>query len=322
MRVAIIGAGAIGGLLAGTFTRAGADVVLIARGAQLAALKAAGLRVRANGRDEHFALPVADDPAAFGRQDAVVIALKGYSIGPMLPRIAPLLGPDTAVVPAINGIPWWYFERHPRFPQGGRLECLDPDGEMARVLDSRHLVGCVVHAAGEVVEPGVVALTTVAQPYFLGELDGAATPRLAALAASLREGGAQITVTANIRNAIWTKLIGNMSYNPVAALALARMSDINANAGLLRCIRVQMEEAVRVAEFYGETIAMSIDERIAIAHTLGHSKVSMHQDLERGRPMEIDGIVTSVLELARKAGIATPMIDTIHALIAERARHP
>lgn len=320
MRVGVVGAGAIGGLLAANFARAGADVVLVARGAHLDALATRGLTVRTGTTDEPFRLAAHATPATAGRCDLVVIALKAYSIRDMLPRLAPMLGPDTAVMPAINGMPWWYFERHPRYPEGGRIECLDPDGAMARALEARRIVGCVVHSAGEVIAPGVVLRTTPREPYFVGEPDGTDTPRLRAIVEALAAGGAAVSPTPAIRNAVWTKLIGNMSYNPIAALTLARMGDIHASEGLLDCIRALMREAMQVAAHYGETIAMTVEERIGIARTLGNSKISMHQDLERGRPLEVDAIVTSVLELGRRAGIATPMIAAVHALLAERAR--
>jgi 2-dehydropantoate 2-reductase len=320
MRVAIVGAGAIGGLLGANFAEAGHDVTLIARGMHLEALRARGLTVRWLGRAARtYRLRATAVPEELGPQDAVVIALKAYSIGPMLPRLARLLHDDTAVVTAINGLPWWYFYRHGGPHEGMHIECLDPAGAMARAIDAKHLLGCVVHTAGEVVEPGVIGHTS-GTLYFLGELDGRMTPRLEAIGEALTVGGAEPKLTANIRNEIWMKLIGNLSYNPVAALTLARMGAINANERLLEMIRIQMREAMQVAQAYGQQVTMSIEERIAIARKVGDAKISMHQDLERGRPMEIDAIIGAVLELGRRAGIAMPMVDAVHALIAERAR--
>lgn len=320
MKVCIVGAGAIGGLMAESFARGGATVSLVARGAHLAGLQAAGLRIRDAGIESTFRLAASDDPAAFGPQDVVVLALKAYGLGPMLGRLAPLIGPDTTVLPAINGLPWWYFLRHPRGFAGWRIDCLDPAGEMAAAVDPARIVGCVVHAAGEVVAPGVVQNTS-GRLYFMGELDGTRSARVEAIAAAVRAGGSDVRISERIRNDIWMKLIGNMSYNPIAALTLARMNEINDNPALIAVIRAQMLEAMAVAEHYGEPITMSVDERIALARTIGSSKISMHQDIERGRPLEIDAIVTSVLELGRKAGIATPTIEAVHALLAERARH-
>jgi 2-dehydropantoate 2-reductase len=325
MNVAIIGAGAIGGLMAEAFARGGQHVSLVARGEHLRGLREHGLRVRSGpdaASETTYRLNATDDPASLGVQDVIVIALKAYAVGPMLAQLAPQIGPDTVVIPAINGLPWWYFERHPMAAQfaNWRIDCLDPAGEYVRALDSRHLMGCVVHAAAEVIAPGCVQ-STAGKLYFLGELDGSESPRVMRIAQALRDGGSDARVSPRIRNDIWMKLIGNMSYNPIAALTLARMNDINGNDALLACIRTQMLEAMAVAEHYGEPITMSVDERIKLARTIGASKISMHQDIERGRPLEIDAIVTSVLELAAKAKIETPMITTIHALIAERAKH-
>lgn len=321
MKIVVVGAGAIGGLLAGAFAAAGHEVGVVARGPHLEAIRANGLTVRWTGRDAVcYRLDAADAPEHFGPQDAVVIALKAYSIGAMLPRLAGLLKPQTAVVPAINGIPWWYFARHGGPLEGTRIACLDPDGAMLRALDAKHIVGCVVHTAAEVVEPGVV-LHTSGTLHFLGELDGRITPRLAAICGALEAGGLQGKPVANIRNEIWMKLIGNIAYNPLATLTLARMHEVNGNPALVAVIRTLMTETMAVAEAYDQPITLSIDERIELARKIGSSKVSMHQDLEKGRPMEIDAISGVVVELARKAGIATPTIDAIHALIEERARH-
>ncbi len=321
MKVAIVGAGAIGGLLAGSLADAGHDVSLVARGAHLAALQANGLTVRWLGADERtYRLPAVEDPRRLERQDIVFIALKTYAIVEMLPRIAPLIGGETAVVPAINGLPWWYFSRIGGAREGERIACLDRDGGMARALDARHIIGCVIHAAGEVVAPGVIEHTS-SRLFILGELDGRMTPRLEAIGKALAKGGLEPKLTARIRNEIWMKLIGNLSYNPLAALTLCRMGEINQDEGLLDTIRILMREAMAVAEAYGERVTLSIEGRIAIARTINNAKISMHQDLERGRPMEIDAITGAVVELARKAGIATPMIDAFHALITARARH-
>jgi len=321
LKVCIVGAGAIGGLMAAAFARAGHAVTLIARGAHLAALQARGLTVeRVDGRVEHHALPAADDPAGLGPQDAVVVALKAYSVAAMLPRLAGLLRDDTAVVTALNGLPWWYFYRVDGPLRDQPIRCLDPDGSMARSLDAGHIIGCVVHVSGEVVAPGIIRHTS-GRRYLLGELDGRDSPRLRAICAAMNAGGCAAEATARIRQAVWTKLIGNLSFNPVAALTLARMDEINGNPALIDIIRTMMEEGMRVAAHYGEPVEMSVEERLKVARSLGTAKISMHQDLERGRPLEIDAIVGSVVELAHRAGLATPAIQAIHALIAARARH-
>ncbi len=224
------------------------------------------------------------------------------------------------MVPAINGLPWWYF-----FKAGGRFDgasiaCLDPGGKMLAALDPRHIVGCVVHAAAEATEPGVIS-HTAGRLFLLGEPDRTRSARAERLAAEMNAAGFEARVADDIRVEIWTKLVGNLSYNPVAALALAHMDDINGNEALLVLIRAMMAEAMRVAEAYGVRVPLTVDERIGIARKLSGAKISMHQDVEKRRPLETNAIIGAVVELARKAGIATPMIDVVYALLAERARH-
>ena len=320
MRFCIVGAGAIGGVLGAKLAAAGHDVSLVARGEHLAAIRAQGLALKDAEGVRTFKLQAADSPAEFGPQDAVFIALKAYSIGPMLPRLAPLLKPDTAVVTAINGIPWWYFCREGGRFDGSPVECLDPGGAMLRALDPRHLVGCVVHGAAEVIAPGVVHHTT-GRDFIVGEIDGAATARIDAIAGALEGAGLRAPVSRRIRDDVWTKLIGNTSYNPVAALTGALMSEINANPGLIELIRRMMDEAMQVAAACGARVTVTLDERLAIARKIGAARISMLQDLERGRPLEIDAIVTAVGELGRKAGVPTPTIDGVEALIRERVKH-
>jgi 2-dehydropantoate 2-reductase len=319
MKVCVVGAGAIGGWTAAWMARAGHEVSLVARGAHLEALKRDGLTLVSRGARSTHPLPASGDPAAFGAQDVVFLCLKTYSIADMLPRLAPLVAPETVVVPAINGLPWWYFHKAGT-RDGATIDCLDPDGRMFAALAPRHIVGCVVHGAAEVTAPGVVSHTAGGR-FILGEPDGSRSERLLRLARAMAAAGFDAPVTADIRVEIWTKLIGNLSYNPVAALTLAWMHEINANADLLALIRAMMEEAMRVAQAYGARVPMTVDERIEVARKIGRSKISMHQDVERGRPLEVDAIIGSVAELGRKAGIATPMITAMLALLAERARH-
>jgi 2-dehydropantoate 2-reductase len=320
MKVCVIGAGSIGGMLGARLAAAGHEVSLVARGAHLAAIAAGGLALRDATGEQRHRVPAAEDPGGFGPQDVVVIALKAHSIGAMLPRLAPLLTPDTAVVTAINGIPWWYFCREGGPFEGSPVACLDPDGAMLRALAPKHIVGCVVHGSAEVVAPGVVHHTS-GGALILGEIDGRETPRVRAFAHALEGAGIPAPVTARIRDDLWTKLIGNTSYNPVAALTGALMSDINANPALLALIRRMMVEAIAVAEAHGCRMTVSLDERFALARKLGAVKVSMLQDIQKGRPLEIDAIVAAVGELGRKVGVPTPTIDGVEALIRERARH-
>ena len=320
MRICVVGAGAVGGLTGAWFARAGHEVCLVARGAHLEALRRDGLTLLSDGNRSVFPIPASDDPADFGTQDAVFVCLKTHSIAAMLPRLKPLVGTETTVVPAINGLPWWYFFKEGGRFDGGSIDCLDPAGRMLAALDPKHILGCVVHAAAEVTGPGVVS-HTAGRLFLVGEPNRAKSARGERLAAAMNAAGFEARVVDDIRVEIWTKLIGNLSYNPVAALALARMHEINGNEALLALIRAMMEEAMRVAEDYGVHVPMTIDERIGIARKLAGAKISMHQDVEKRRPLETNAIIGAVVELARKAGIATPMIDAVHALIAERAKH-
>jgi len=320
MRICVVGAGAVGGLTGAWFAKAGHEVSLVARGAHLEAIRRRGLTLISGGKPEVHPVSASSEPADFGVQDAVFICLKTHSIAAMLPRLRTLVGPVTMVIPAINGLPWWYF-----FREGGRFDgqpvaCLDPAGTLFEALAPGHILGCVVHAAAEVPEPGVVR-HTAGRLFLVGEPDRTRSARAERLVAAMNAAGFEARQAEDIRVEIWVKLIGNLSYNPVAALALARMNDIHGSEALLALIRAMMAEAMRVAEAYGVRIPMTVDERIDVARQLAGAKISMHQDVEKRRPLETDAIIGAVVELARNAGIATPMIDAVYALIAERAKH-
>ena len=320
MKICVVGAGAVGGLTGAWFAKAGHEVSLVARGAHLEAIQKRGLTLISGGKPEVHPVRASSEPADFAVQDAVFVCLKTHSIAAMLPRLATLVGPDTVVIPAINGLPWWYF-----FSEGGRFDgqsvaCLDPADTLFEALAPRHILGCVVHAAAEVTQPGVVN-HTAGRLFILGEPDRTKSARCERLVAAMNAAGFEARIADDIRVEVWTKLVGNLSYNPVAALALAQMNDIHGSEALLALIRAMMEEGMRVAEAYGVRIPVTVGERIGIAKKLAGAKISMHQDIEKRRPLEVDAIVGAVVELARKAEIATPMIDAVHALIAERAKH-
>lgn len=324
MKVCVIGAGAIGGVLAARFAHAGFETSVIARGAHLAAMRDHGLRLLTKEGRITVRVNAHEDPAALaaqaGQQEVIFIALKAHQIPAMLPRLAPLIEPESVVVPAINGVPWWYF-----FREGGRFDgepvrTLDPDGAMLRTVDPHRLIGCVVHAAGEVTAPGEI--TWNGQKLFvMGEPDGSLSRRLNALAAAMLKAGLEPQVSERIRDELWMKLIGNGSFNPVAALTRARMDQICANPALTAFLRAMMEEMTLVANAYGIRQLVTIDRRLDIAKSIGAVKISMHQDLDLGRQMEVDAIIGAFLELARKVGIATPLSDALHGMIAELARN-
>jgi 2-dehydropantoate 2-reductase len=321
MKVAIIGAGAIGGVLGAKLAARGHDVSLIARGAHLAAIRNNGLKLvdHVDGASRSYLLPASSEPADFGPQDLVIIALKAHAIAAMLPRLRPLLKDDTVVVPAINGLPWWYFYRESGPYEGRSVRALDADGTMFAELDCRHIVGCVVHAAGEVRAPGEVHHTG-GRRLILGEPDRSSSARLQRICAALDEAGFEARPSSNIRLDVWIKLLGNMSFNPVAALTGYLMNQICADEGVLDVIRPMMLEGMAVSAHFGYPMPMTPDERIDLARQLGAAKISMLQDIERGRTLELAPVVGSVIELAELAGLPVPTIRMVHALVQARAR--
>ncbi|MGZ8255138.1 MAG: ketopantoate reductase family protein [Burkholderiaceae bacterium] len=321
MRVAIIGAGSIGAVLGAKLAASGHEVVLVARGAHLAALRERGLTLidHVGGASGTYRLPVSDEPADFEPQDLVIIGLKAHAIPAMLPRMAPLVGRATVVVPAINGLPWWYFQGVGGDFDGLSLRALDPDDTMCDALDASHLVGCVVHIAAEVRAPGE-AHHTGGRRLILGELDNSASVRLNRVCDALDAAGFDTVRSTNIRLDVWTKLIGNLSFNPIAALTGYLMNQIVADERVLDVIRPMMVEAMRVAEHVGIRVSMTPDQRIDLARQLGAVKISMLQDLEQRRRLELDAIVGSVIELAERAGIDVPTVRHVHALAHARAK--
>ncbi len=318
MKICIVGAGSIGGLIAAYLARAGHDVSLVARGPNLAAIAANGLTLVKG--EERFTVKcrAADNPASLGAQDAVFLTLKAPSVGDMLPRLKPLLGLDTAVLPALNGIPWWYFQKEGGRFDGSPVECVDPGGAMLKSLDPARLIGCVVFPAAEVTEPGVVRQTTQQTDFTIGEIDSKPSARALALAEAMTGAGMKTSLSRKIRDAVWTKLLGNVSFNPVAALALMRMDQIFTEPRLVELVRAVMTEAVTVGKAYGIAFSMTVDKRLDVARGLGAGRPSMLQDVQRGRPMEVEAIVGAVVELGRRAGVPTPATDAVYALIAGR----
>jgi 2-dehydropantoate 2-reductase len=321
MKVAVVGAGAIGGVLGARLAARGHEVVLVARGQHLEAIHSGGLVLvdHVGEATGSYRLAASEDPADFGAQDLVFIALKAQAIGGMLPRLRTLLKDDTVVVPAINGLPWWYFYREAGPHDGRRLRTLDPHGSMFADLDCRHLLGCVVHVAAEVRAPGEVHHTG-GRRMVLGEPDNSASGRLQQVCALLDDAGLQAQPSERIRLDVWIKLLGNLSFNPVAALTGYLMNQICADEQVLEVIRSMMREGMAVSAHYGYPMPMTPDERIDMARQLGAAKISMLQDLERGRPLELAPIVGAVIELADLAGLPVPTIRMVHSLTQARAR--
>ncbi len=331
MKICVVGAGAIGGILAYRLAAAGNEVSIIARGAHLTALQGKGLTLvdhLENGKTANVAVVAEEDPGELARRsgvpELVILGLKAHAIGPMLSRIAPLIGEETVVVPAINGVPWWYFHREGGPHEGKVVHALDPTATMFADLDCAHVLGCVVHAAGEVRAPGVVHQTG-GRRFILGEidrhLDDPITSRLSNLCATLAASGFDAHASRDIRVDVWTKLIGNLSFNPVAALTNSLMNQLCSNEELLQIIRSILVEGMAVAAGYGVRIAMTPDERIALARQLGAAKISMHQDFEALRVPEIDAIVGAVIELAELVQVEVPVVQMVAALTRARARN-
>ncbi len=324
MKICVVGAGAIGGLLAFRLAAAGHEVSVVARGAHREAIAARGLTLVDHQRDrtDTQAMAASADPSEFGVQDVVFIGLKAHAIPAMLPRMAPLVGPETMVVPAINGVPWWYFQRERGEHDGMIVTRVDPQGDMASMVAADAIIGCVVHAAGEVSEPGVVHHTK-GKGFIIGEIDrGLADPvtaRLTKLASAIDEAGLEATMSKDIRHDVWAKLIGNLSFNPVAALTFAAMARLCASDGLLDVIRPILKEGMAVARGFGVHIAMTPDQRIDVARRLGAARISMHQDFEAHRKPEVEAIVGAVIELAEHVDVPVPVTRMIHALVRERA---
>ena len=318
MKVCIYGAGAIGGYLGVQLARAGADVSLVARGAHLAAMRKDGLRLLING-EERVAHPrCTDDPSELGPQDYVIVTLKAHQVSGVLDAMQPLLGPDTAIVTAYNGIPYWYFHRHGGHLEGTTLESIDPDARQWRLLGPERGIGCIVYPATEVVAPGVIR-HDYGDRFPIGEPSGEATPRIERLSVLMTDAGFRAPVLGKIRDEIWLKLWGNVCFNPISALTHATLDIIASDPGTRALSRQMMLETQAIAEKLGVRFRVDLERRIDGAGAVGAHKTSMLQDLERGRPMEIDPLVTVVQEIGRLLGMPTPTIDTVLALVQQRA---
>jgi 2-dehydropantoate 2-reductase len=319
VKICIYGAGAIGGLIGARLAAAGETVTLIARGRQLEALRRDGITLKSEGKII-VARPLAtDDPAEAGPQDAVILAMKAHSVAAAAPAMAPLLGEGTTIVTAMNGIPYWYFHKHGGPHDGRRLLSLDPDGSLWRLLPPERVLGCVVYPAATVEAPGVVR-HEYGNRFMLGEPDGAKSARADAIARAFARAGFKAPVRPRIRDDIWLKLWGNLSFNPVSALTHATLAAIAGDPGTRALIGRLMAEAEAVGKALGVRFQVDIETRIGWAGEVGPHKTSMLQDLELGRPMEIDALVTAVVEMGDLVGIDTPFLDAVLALVVQRAR--
>ncbi|PPR12115.1 MAG: hypothetical protein CFH41_00148 [Alphaproteobacteria bacterium MarineAlpha11_Bin1] len=319
MKICIYGAGAIGGYLGAGLAIQGVDVTLIARGPHLTAMQENGLTLIKDGKRRVADVQAYENPADAGPQDYVIVTLKAHSVLPIADGFAPLLNDNTAVVWGVNGIPWWYFHNLDGEYSGRRIECLDPGNVLLKTLGVERMIGCVVYPAAEVTEPGVIKHVE-GDRFSLGEPSGEKTDRVVALSDALIAAGFKAPIRPKIRNELWIKLWGNLSFNPISALTHATLETIGTDRGTREIARRMMLEGQEIGEALGVRFAIDVDKRINGAVEVGEHKTSMLQDLERGRPMEIDALVTAVQEMGKMVGVETPYINAVLALVRQRAR--
>ena len=313
MKICVVGAGAIGGLLGVKLAQAGEDVTLIARGPHLAAIRARGLQLLEEGGKETLVHPRATDRIAeAGPQDLIILGMKAHQVAAVVKELPAMYHEQTMVLTAQNGIPWWYFTKHGGPHEGKRLESVDPGGVIADNLPVERVIGAVVYPAAEISAPGVLRHIE-GNRFSVGELANADTPRIRQVSEVLRKAGFKAPVLSDIRSEIWTKLWGNLSFNPISALTHATLVDICQFPLTRELAANMMTEAQAVAEHLGIRFKVSLEKRIAGAEAVGRHKTSMLQDVEAGRPPELAALVGSVVELGRIAGIPTPHIDAIYA---------
>jgi 2-dehydropantoate 2-reductase len=315
VKFAVVGAGAIGGLLGAKLALAGEDVTFIARGANLQALRTQGIRlINADGSEETVAkVKATDDYAEAGPQDVVILAMKAHQVEAIVDSIGKLFGPDTIVVPMQNGIPYWYFHGFQGEYAGTQVTSVDPSGRIYAKIPCKRVIGCVVYPAAELLSPGVVKHVE-GKRFPLGEPDGSISDRVSKLAASFVKAGLHAPILDDIRSEIWLKLWGNLSFNPISALSRATLAGICQYPPSRAIVAAMMGEAQQVATKLGATFRVPMEKRIAGAEKVGHHKTSMLQDVEAARTLEIDALLGSVVELARLTHTATPHIDTVFAL--------
>ena len=319
MKICIYGAGAVGGLIAGRLAQSGHDVSVVARGAQLTAIVAHGLRIASEGKQAAIRLKANNDPEKLGPQDTVIVAVKGQNLPEVAAGIGPLLGPDTSIVTAMNGVPWWFFDR---LAFGGgklHLETLDPGGKLSQAMPTGRIVGCVVHLAASTPEPGLIS-HNMGRRLILGEPGGTNTARTRGIVEALKGAGFEAVETGFIEKEFWVKLLGNVSFNPVSALTLATANRLIADEQVKAYMVAIMRECLAIGRAVGVDADIDPEARMDMARKLGEFKTSMLQDMEAGKRLEIDGLLTGTLEIARKAGVAAPFTESLAGLARLRAQ--
>jgi len=320
MKICIFGAGAIGGYMGVKLAQAGADVSLVARGPHLAAMNFKGLTlIEADSAPQTVKVTASDNPEDLGQQDYVIVTLKAHSVPPVVPQMQPLIGKHTTIVSGVNGVPWWYFHKIGTELEGTRLASVDPGNAQWYGFGPDRVLGCVVYPAAEVSEPGTIKHIE-GNRFSLGEPDGSKLGRAMALSQALSAAGLKAPVRPRLRDEIWVKLWGNLSFNPISALTHATLDVLCLDTGTRNVARNMMLEAQEIAEKLGVKFPIDVERRIDGGAAVGAHRTSMLQDLDQGRPMEIDALVGSVQELGRITSTPTPTIDTVLALTKLRAR--
>lgn len=321
MKFLIVGAGAIGAYVGARMARAGFDVTLFARGPHLKAMQEHGVQVKSAEGDFQARPRIVGSLEAAGHADVVFLGVKAHSLPQLAPQLKAVLGPDSTVVSTQNGIPWWYFQGFGGEWEGLRLERVDPGGVISSAIEARQVVGSIIYFATEITEPGVIQHTE-GNRITLGEPDGTRSDRIRAIAEALIASGFRCPVTTRIRHEIWVKVLGNSSFNPVSALTRATLAQMARDPGVCSIIRSIMQEVEAVSLKLGMELPISIDQRIAGAEKVGEHKTSMLQDLEAGRPMELEALVGAVVELGERVGLPMPCTRTVYSctkLLAECA---
>jgi 2-dehydropantoate 2-reductase len=320
MKICIFGAGAIGGYMGAKLAQAGAEVSLVARGPHLAAIKDKGLTLAEADRDPvNVKINASENPADLGPQDYVIVTLKAHSVPAVVPKMQPLIGRNTTIVSGVNGVPWWYFHKIGTDLEGTRLESVDPDNTQWNGFGPDRVLGCVVYPAAEVSKPGTIKHIE-GNRFSLGEPDGSKSERAVALSQALSAAGLKAPVRPRLRDEIWVKLWGNLSFNPISALTQAPLDVLCTDSGTRAVAKGMMLEAQEIAEKLGVKFPIDVERRIDGGAAVGSHRTSMLQDLDAGRPMEIDALIGSVQELGHLTKTPTPTIDTVLALTRLRAR--
>ena len=319
MKICIYGAGAIGGYMGVALAESGADVALIARGPHLEAIKKNGLKLLIDGGERVARIKATINPADLGPQDYVIVTLKAHQAWESADQLAPLLGPDTAVVTAQNGVPWWYFHGFEGQYAGQRIRSVDLDDRQWNAIGPQRAIGCVVYPASEITEPGVIK-HVYGNKFTLGEPDRSRSDRVVKLSEALEAGGLKAPIAPEIRNEIWLKLWGNLCFNPISALTRATLDVVATDPGSRALARAMMLEAQHIGARLGVHFRVDVERRINGAASVGAHRTSMLQDLERGRPLEIDALLTAVQEMGRMVDMETPYIDSVLALVQQMGR--